>query len=74
MLTVHHLDGNKGNCEKWNLAALCQICHLFIQAAYTPGQLTLDGVVYEEWLKPYEAGRRRAARRALVVTGDNHAS
>lgn len=73
MLTVHHLDGNKGNGAKWNLASLCQICHLFIQSAYIPGQLVLGGGVYEEWLKPYEAGRRRAARRALVI-GDNHAS
>lgn len=32
MLTVHHLDGNKWNCEEWNLAALCQRCHLRIQA------------------------------------------
>jgi hypothetical protein len=32
MLTVHHLDGNKWNCEDWNLAALCQRCHLRVQA------------------------------------------
>ena len=32
ILTVHHLDGNKANCEPWNLAALCQRCHLSIQA------------------------------------------
>jgi hypothetical protein len=31
MLTVHHLDMNKANCEDWNLAALCQRCHLRIQ-------------------------------------------
>ena len=31
VLTVHHLDGNKWNCELWNLAALCQRCHLRIQ-------------------------------------------
>ncbi len=31
MLTVHHLDGHKFNCELWNLAALCQRCHLRIQ-------------------------------------------
>lgn len=73
MLTVHHLDGDKANCKPYNMAPLCQICHLFIQSAYTPGQLTLGGGVYEEWLKPFEAGRRRAARRALV-TGENHAS
>jgi 5-methylcytosine-specific restriction endonuclease McrA len=32
MLTVHHLDGNKWNCEWWNLAALCQRCHLRVQS------------------------------------------
>jgi hypothetical protein len=31
VLTVHHLDENKENCELWNLAALCQRCHLHIQ-------------------------------------------
>ncbi len=32
MLTVHHLDGNKANLELWNLAVLCQACHLSVQA------------------------------------------
>lgn len=31
VLTVHHLDGDKRNLEHWNLAALCQRCHLRIQ-------------------------------------------
>jgi len=31
MLTVDHLDGDKSNCEPWNLAALCQVCHLQVQ-------------------------------------------
>lgn len=31
-LTVHHLDGVKSNLESWNLAALCQRCHLQVQA------------------------------------------
>ena len=31
VLTVHHLDGDKSNCERWNLAALCQRCHLSVQ-------------------------------------------
>ena len=30
VLTVHHLDMNPSNCEWWNLAALCQQCHLKI--------------------------------------------
>ena len=32
VLTVHHLDGNKSNLNDWNLAALCQRCHLRVQA------------------------------------------
>lgn len=31
VLTVHHLNGDKAQCEDWNLAALCQRCHLHIQ-------------------------------------------
>lgn len=31
VLTVHHLDGDKHNMQHWNLAALCQRCHLRIQ-------------------------------------------
>ena len=30
-LTVHHLDGDKSQCAAWNLAALCQRCHLSVQ-------------------------------------------
>lgn len=32
MLTVHHLDGVKSHCAWHNLAALCQRCHLVVQA------------------------------------------
>jgi len=28
ILTVAHLDHDLRNCEDWNLAALCQRCHL----------------------------------------------
>ena len=31
VLTVHHLDEVKANLEHWNLAALCQRCHLQVQ-------------------------------------------
>lgn len=41
MLTVHHLDGDKANCVYENLVALCQRCHLRIQATYYPGQTML---------------------------------
>ena len=40
-LTVHHLDGDKANCSWRNLVALCQRCHLRIQATWRPGQLWL---------------------------------
>lgn len=54
MLTVHHLDGNKLNVRWWNLASLCQRCHLSIQ-----GRVKMDQpFVFEhsEWFKPYVAG------------------
>lgn len=43
VLTVHHLDMNSMNCAPENLVALCQACHLRIQAKYFPGQLWLYG-------------------------------
>ena len=54
ILTVHHLDGDKGNCRWWNLAALCQRCHLTIQ-----GRVVLDRPWHGEhtdWFQPYVAG------------------
>lgn len=36
VLTVHHLDGDKSNCAWWNLLALCQACHLSVQARVIP--------------------------------------
>lgn len=52
--TVHHLDGNKSNCTWWNLLALCQRCHLNVQARVNPQQpYMLD---HSAWFKPYVAG------------------
>lgn len=54
MLTVHHIDLNKSNCEWWNLAALCQRCHLTIQ-----GKVIIERMFmfeHSEWFKPYAAG------------------
>jgi len=54
ILTVHHLDGDKGNCRWWNLAALCQRCHLTIQ-----GRVQMERIYpwpHSEWFKPYAAG------------------
>lgn len=41
MLTVHHLDMVKANCQYKNLVALCQRCHLRWQAQYHPNQRPL---------------------------------
>lgn len=60
VLTVHHLDGDKANCEWWNLVALCQVCHLVIQAKVNMGQMVLFPALHSEWFKPYLAGRMQA--------------
>jgi 5-methylcytosine-specific restriction endonuclease McrA len=54
MLTVHHLDLNKSNCKWWNLAALCQRCHLQIQHKVILEQPYM--FEHSEWFKPYAAG------------------
>jgi 5-methylcytosine-specific restriction endonuclease McrA len=53
-LTVHHFDGNKSNCEWWNLMALCQRCHLKVQGRVNP-QLVYF-LEHSDWAKPYVAG------------------
>jgi hypothetical protein len=54
VLTVHHLDGDKANCRWWNLAALCQVCHLSIQGRVEMGRRWM--FEHSEWFKPYVAG------------------
>lgn len=54
VLTVHHLDGDKGNCRWWNLPALCQVCHLVIQAKVKLDQSYMHP--HSEWFLPYVAG------------------
>ena len=51
MLTVHHLDGDKANCSHKNLVALCQRCHLRIQAQFVVGQLPLSLEFAPNWLR-----------------------
>jgi hypothetical protein len=55
VLTVHHLDGRKDNLAWWNLVALCQVCHLIIQAKV---DLNRPWTMFEhsDWFKPYAAG------------------
>ena len=54
VLTVHHIDNNKGNCAWWNLAALCQQCHLQIQGKVRIAQPYL--FEHSTWFKPFVAG------------------
>jgi hypothetical protein len=54
ILTVHHLTGVKHDLRWWNLAALCQRCHLMIQ-----GRVRMEQVFpheHSEWFRPYAAG------------------
>jgi hypothetical protein len=71
VLTVHHLDGNKANLESWNLAALCQRCHLRIQHRVT---------FYQDWpfdhspwmarhVADYNEWAARHAQPELSLTG-----
>jgi 5-methylcytosine-specific restriction endonuclease McrA len=54
ILTVHHLDEDKANCRWWNLAALCQRCHLRMQRAVVMGRAY--HYEHSDWFKPYAAG------------------
>lgn len=56
-LTVHHLDLNPSNNEEWNLAALCQRCHLSIQAKIRMDQLFFPEIIkVSAWFKPHYEG------------------
>ena len=54
ILTVHHLDGDKGNCRWWNLLALCQRCHLSIQGRVNPDRPWVMAE-HTPWFRPYVA-------------------
>lgn len=53
-LTVHHLTIDPANCAWWNLAALCQRCHLQIQAKVVMERPWI--LPHSEWFRPYAAG------------------
>lgn len=68
VLTVHHLDGNKSNCRLWNLAALCQVCHLQVQGrvAWYQGWPLPHTPWMQKHVDRYERERLREERRALL--------
>lgn len=54
VLTVHHLDINPANNDWWNLAVLCQRCHLHIQNKVRLDQPYMFD--HSGWFKPHVAG------------------
>lgn len=60
-LTVHHLDNNKCNVQDWNLAALCQRCHLEIQGKVNLFQSYM--FEHSDWFKSHLDGFIQSMRR-----------
>ena len=58
-LTVHHLDGDKSNNAEWNLAVLCQRCHLYMQPVII-SQLLFDFVKVSKWFVPHLEGYKKS--------------
>lgn len=59
-LTVHHFNGDKSVCERWNLMPLCQRCHLSVQARVDPEQPLM--FMPSSWCLPYIAGFYESGR------------
>lgn len=66
ILTVHHLNGVKHDLRWWNLAALCQRCHLTIQAKVRMHREW--NREHTEWFKPHAAGFYAAEILGLTLT------
>lgn len=54
ILTVHHLNGRKDDNRWWNTLALCQSCHLSVQARVIPERPWLFS--HSPWFVPYVCG------------------
>lgn len=68
VLTVHHIDMDKANCRWWNLVALCQACHLSVQARVVIERPWI--FEHSEWFKPYAAGYYAAVIFSEELTRD----
>lgn len=62
VLTVDHLDGDKSNCDDWNLAVLCQVCHLQIQGKVRMKQSY--AFPHSAWMQPHVDGMLKARESA----------
>jgi len=47
ILTIHHINGDKGDNRPENLLVACQRCHLHVQAVWKPG-----AVLPAKWDQP----------------------
>lgn len=65
ILTVHHLDMTPSNCAWWNLAPLCQVCHLAVQTRYHLHQYYM--LRPPVWLRPYVRGWALSRVTGLTV-------
>ena len=64
VLNVHHLDFCPKNNQPYNLACLCQRCHLIVQAHFQLHQVwMLD--VSEPWMQPHIDGYVQSVANAL---------
>lgn len=65
-LTVHHFDGDKANCARWNLMSLCQACHLSVQGRVNPAVPIMWDP--SPWAMPYIAGFYEAGRGVIPAS------
>lgn len=72
-LTVHHLVPIKSLVEDWNLAALCQRCHLHIQGVVNMFQDYM--LPHSKWFIPHLEGfnewRKNEQRKKLKIRRRN---
>ena len=68
VLTVHHLDGHKDNCAWFNLVALCQKCHLRIQAKVIMEREWM--FEHSTWFLPYVAAYYGVRKGIIQPTMD----
>jgi hypothetical protein len=69
ILTVHHLNGRKYDLRWWNLAALCQRCHLVIQRKVQMERIY--PLEHSGWFKIHAAGWYSYAYEGVNITREN---